>query len=166
MTSGSGLQVKGALIRARLQFISDRFGSAAKRRAEMAIGERSDISHGILLASYWYPMAITYSLERTIESQLLDRGGFSWQEVGSYEARLLLKGSHAAMVKPTPEAMADRVPLIFSSLYQGFGVRTRLWRQLSSVRELRICQEKWGRRVCPICLHVRYCFRPGHGMGP
>ena len=125
MTSGSGLQVKGALIRARLQFISDRFGSAAKRRAEMAIGERSDISHGILLASYWYPMAVSQSLERAIEGMIVDRGDFSWQEVGSYEARLLLKGSHAAMVKPTPEAMADRVPLIFSSLYQGFGVRTR-----------------------------------------
>jgi hypothetical protein len=38
--------------------------------------------------------------------------------------------------------------------------------QLPSVRELRICQETWGRRVCPICLHVRYCVGPGHGMGP
>jgi len=122
MISAPEVLVKGALIRARLQYIGDRYGQVARGKAETDVSDKLGASHGILLASQWYPAEVTDHLDHLITEFSRGDPKFTWHGLGASEARTLSEGPLAPMMKKSPELMATHIPRLYTALYNGLQV--------------------------------------------
>ena len=116
MINYSRMQVRGSAILARLRYIQSRWG---KRVSDEAEGQLKAETGGLMvMAHLWYPREIYRTLEATARSKESSLARFSCSEMGAHEAKYLLTGQYAYLVRKNPEDMASSLPVLFKHLYQ------------------------------------------------
>lgn len=117
--------VKGSVLRSRLDFVEKQFGRYALDGVMAVLGaeQRQTLSRG-LLPSQWYPFSLGEQLEQAILKTLGEDARQTFLEMGRRSADYNLTGVHQAFVhKGEPQRLLNRAPAIYN-LYYDTGRRT------------------------------------------
>ena len=132
--------VKGSVLRSRLEFVRDHFGAAGVQRLLDAMPDEDRVLlSGGLLPAQWYPFALGERLDRTVMQVLGGGDPEIFRRLGRRSADLNLAGVHAVFVHQSdPQALLRRAPAIYK-LYYDTGYRV---------------YEKIGERSCRLTTHA------------
>ena len=117
--------VKGSVLRSRLDFVEQKFGAAvlARVQADLPAEDRTILSRGLLPAQ-WYPFALGESLENAILRVLGEDGRGTFLDMGRRSAEYNLAGVHKVFVHSgEPHRLLSRATAIYQ-LYYDTGHRT------------------------------------------
>ncbi|MFQ5669116.1 MAG: TIGR02265 family protein [Acidobacteriota bacterium] len=117
--------VKGSVLRSRLDFVVDHFGESGFQRLLDALPEadRKLIKSG-LLSAQWYPFELGESIDSVVMEVLGKNSPETFRELGARSADFNLKGVHQVFVHDRdPHGLLKRAPAIYK-LYYDTGHRT------------------------------------------
>jgi predicted hydrocarbon binding protein len=116
-------RIKGAAIRARLEFIRARHGDAALRKAIETLDELDQVVlSGTVLPSIWYPFQVLANLDEAVRRELGDGGHDLFEEAGDHVARQHARSIYKVFFHETdPERVLRLASCIFANYYSGFG---------------------------------------------
>lgn len=117
--------VKGSVLRSRLDFVEKKFGAPVLERVLAALPpDERQILGRRLLPAQWYPFTLGESLENTILRVLGEDGRRTFLEMGRRSAEYNLEGVHKVFVHAgNPHGLLCRAPAIYK-LYYDTGHRT------------------------------------------
>jgi predicted hydrocarbon binding protein len=123
-------RIKGAAIRARLDFLKARHGDDAVGKALETLDEMDQVVlTGTLLPSIWYPFQVLVNLDEAARRELGDGSHDVFEEAGDHVARQHAKSIYKVFFRETdPERVLKLASCIFANYYSGLGrvsVRTR-----------------------------------------
>ena len=117
--------VKGSVLRSRLDFVKGHFGDEGLSRllASLSEGDRTLLTDGLLPAQ-WYPFELGERLDTCIMRTLGGGSPATFRRLGARSAEVNLSGVHQVFVHPgDPQALLRRAPAIYK-LYYDTGYRT------------------------------------------
>jgi len=117
--------VKGSVLRSRLDFVKGHFGDEGLSRllASLSEDDRSVLTDGLLPAQ-WYPFDLGERLDSGIMRTLGGGSATTFRRLGARSAEVNLAGVHQVFVHPgDPHALLRRAPAIYK-LYYDTGHRT------------------------------------------
>lgn len=116
-------RIKGAAIRARLEFLKSRHGEEALRRAIGSLDEMDQVVlSGTVLPSIWYPFQVLVNLDEAVRRELSADGNDLFEDAGDHVARQHAKSIYKVFFRETePERVLKLAACIFSNYYSGLG---------------------------------------------
>ena len=136
--------VKGSVLRSRLDFVANKFGAPTLERvlAALPAEDRRILERGLLPAQ-WYPFGLGERLENAILGALGEGGRQTFLEMGRRSAEYNLAGVHKVFVHAgEPHQLLSRAPAIYQ-LYYDTGRRT---------------YEKTGEKTCRLVTYESETF--------
>jgi hypothetical protein len=117
-------QVKGSVLKSRIAFVEEHFGSSGVQRVMEALGAEDREALRILLPPKWYPFDLGKRLDEAIFSSLGDGTPEFFERLGAASAEHNLSGSHQGFLMPgNPHGFLARSPNVYR-LYYETGHRT------------------------------------------
>lgn len=116
-------RIKGAAIRARLEFVRTRHGEEAVAKVLETLDPMDQVVlSGTLLPSIWYPFHVLANLDEAIRRELGDGGHELFEQAGDHVARQHAKSIYKVFFQETdPERVLRLASSIFSNYYSGLG---------------------------------------------
>lgn len=116
-------RIKGAAIRARLEYLKAAHGDEAVRRAIGTLDEMEQvILSGTLLPSIWYPFQVLSSLDEAVRRDIGDGGNDMFVEAGEHVARQHARSIYKVFFRETdPERVLRLASCIWANYYSGLG---------------------------------------------
>ena len=116
-------RIKGAAIRARLEFLRGRYGDEALQRAIETLDEMDQVVlSGTVLPSIWYPFQVLVNLDEAVRRELGGGGNDMFEEAGEHVARQHARSIYKVFFRETePERVLKLSACIFSNYYSGLG---------------------------------------------
>lgn len=116
-------RIKGAAIRARLEYLRSRFGDEALGRAIETLDEMDRVVlSGTVLPSIWYPFQVLANLDEAVRRELGGGTNDLFEEAGDHVARQHAKSIYKVFFRETePERVLRLAACIFSNYYSGLG---------------------------------------------
>lgn len=125
-TSGEGAgnmsKIKGAAVRARLDYVRERHGEAGLRRVLDGMEEMDQvILSGTILPSLWYPFQVLANFDEAA-ARLLGDGEDLFSRAGEHVARQHARSIYRVFFRETePTRVLKVASCIFSNYYSGLG---------------------------------------------
>ena len=119
------MKVKGNILKARIAFVEERFGSQGWSRVLESLGpEDQKILGGSILNLSWYPFDCSTRLDEAIVKVLGGGNTRLFEEMGKASAKENLTGVHSNLVAPgDPQAFMRKAQVIYQ-FYYDTGYRT------------------------------------------
>jgi predicted hydrocarbon binding protein len=116
-------RIKGAAIRARLEFIRSRYGDEALKRVVASLdGMDQVVLSGTILPSIWYPFQVLANLDEALRRELGGGGNDLFEEAGDHVALQHSRSIYRVFFRETePERVLRLAACIFSNYYSGMG---------------------------------------------
>ena len=116
-------RIKGAAIRARLEFLRSRHGDAAVREAIETMDEMDQVVlSGTLLPSIWYPFQVLANLDEAVRRGVGDGSHDVFEEAGDHVALQHSKSIYKVFFRETdPDRVLKLASCIFANYYSGLG---------------------------------------------
>jgi len=113
------MKIKGVVLRAREDFITDHFGDDAWQRVLDALpAEDRNTLQKMLLASRWYPFAIGERLDKAIGETLGDGSRRIFEDIGVKSAERILAMEHRTfLTQGIPQAFLKKAGIIYNFYY-------------------------------------------------
>jgi predicted hydrocarbon binding protein len=115
-------QIKGTAIRARLDYLAEKFGETGRRRVLDTLGDehRAQLENGVLLCS-WYPLELSDALLDAAERVLGKSDGAICRAIGRASARKGLTSTYALFATQAQAvAIADKMERTTSLVWRSY----------------------------------------------
>jgi predicted hydrocarbon binding protein len=116
-------RIKGAAIRARLEFVRARFGDEALKRVIGSLeGMDQVVLSGTILPSIWYPFQVLVNLDEALRREIGGGGHDMFEEAGETVATQHARSIYRVFFRETdPERVLRLSACIFANYYSGLG---------------------------------------------
>lgn len=116
-------RIKGAAIRARLEFLRTQHGESALTKVLETLDPMDQVVlSGSILPSIWYPFHVLANLDEAIRRELGDGGHELFERAGDHVAHQHAKSIYKVFFKETdPDRVLRLASSIFSNYYSGLG---------------------------------------------
>lgn len=116
-------RIKGAAIRARLEFLRGVHGEEAVARSIATLDQMDQvILTGTLLPSIWYPFHVLANLDDAVRRELGDGGHEMFENAGEHVARQHARSIYKVFFRETdPERVLKLSTCIFANYWSGLG---------------------------------------------
>ena len=116
-------RIKGAAIRARLEYLRAIHGSEPLSRAIASLDSMDQvILTGTLLPSIWYPFHVLANLDEAVQRELGDGGHEMFEAAGEHVARQHARSIYKVFFRESePERVLKLASCIFANYWSGLG---------------------------------------------
>ena len=116
-------RIKGAAIRARIDYLRATHGEEAVQRAVGSLDEMERVVlSGTLLPSIWYPFSVLAHLDEAIKREMGDGGHAVFESAGEHVARQHARSIYKVFFREDdPERVLRLASCIFGNYYSGHG---------------------------------------------
>jgi predicted hydrocarbon binding protein len=116
-------RIKGAAIRARLEFLRAEHGDDAVAKVLDTLDPMDQVVlSGTVLPSIWYPFHVLANLDEAIRRELGDGGNDVFENAGDHVARAHARSIYKVFFRETdPERVLKLASCIFANYYSGLG---------------------------------------------
>jgi uncharacterized protein (TIGR02265 family) len=112
-------QIKGAVLKSRLGFVEEHFGSAGLQRVLESLGPDDQRALRMVFTSNWYPFELGKRLDDAIVRVLAGGKPEFFEKLGEASAAKNLSTVHAGYVtKGNPQAFLAKAPAIYGMYYE------------------------------------------------
>ena len=113
------MQIKGLILRARVEFVKEHFGEESWNKVLASVSEEDcQILGDMIVTARWYPFEVGERLDRAIVDILGGGDDRVFEEIGMKSANLSLLKVHKSFLTPgDPQAFMNKADMIYRFYY-------------------------------------------------